>query len=141
VLRLKSLKGLGKHVRISDEVRSALKRVVTPRGPSPPQERLWQMVKAVYPDAEQEKPGLVPGRRYVVDIVIPRVRLAIELDGWANHGMHKAGFLRDREKDRALLLANYRVLRFTAGEVLKNPSRVMATLEQVVEMLENERSS
>lgn len=104
--RIRSLKQLGKHVRIRDDPGQRRKKTPwPPREISPPQYALWEMVRHIYPDAEAEKGGLVPGRRYTVDIVIERLKLVLELDGWAHHGKYKEGFQRDREKDRALLLA------------------------------------
>lgn len=139
-IRLKSLKELGKYVRIVSEKPALRRKARIPRAPSVPQQKLWGLVKDRFPEAESEKKGLVPGRRYTVDIVIERLALVIETDGWAYHGKFKSGFKRDREKDRALLLAGYRVLRFYTGEILKEPGKVMETLEQVVSMIEKERS-
>lgn len=141
VLRLRSLKSLGKHVRIRGDNGTKATRRRVRSGPSVPQAMLWELVRKKYPDAEEEKRGLVPGRRYVVDIVIERVRLVLEIDGWEWHGRHKSGFKRDREKDRALLLAGYRVVRFYASEIMKDPDTVLATLDRVVDVIESERRS
>lgn len=140
MFRIRSLNQLGKNVRVRGGERKPSTRTRIPRGKSIPQERLWQLVKAQYPEAEQEKKGLVPGRRYVVDMVLEEQKLVIELDGWEWHGRSIDGFTRDREKDRLLLLRGYRVVRFTAGEVLKSPGRVMEILTDVVEMVSMERS-
>jgi len=139
VLRIRSLKELGNNIRDLKELKRTPRRRI-PSGPSVPQARLWSLVKAEYPEAETERKGLVPGRRYVVDIVIERLKLVVELDGWEFHGKHKKGFERDREKDRLLLLEGFRVVRFTAGEVLRDPVTVMETLARVVEMIQGERS-
>lgn len=139
VLRIRSLKELGANIRGLTELKRTTRRRI-PSGPSVPQARLWSLVKAEYPEAEAERKGLVPGRRYVVDIVIERLKLVVELDGWEFHGKHKAGFERDREKDRLLLLEGFRVVRFTAGEVLRDPMTVMETLARVVEMIQGERN-
>lgn len=139
VLRIKSLRELGKHVRVVGGMEKRKKGVRIPRAPSVPQKKLWQLVKTAYPDAEEDKSGLVPGRKYESDIFIDRLKLCIELDGWTSHGRYKEGFTRDRQKDRLLLLNGFRVVRFTAGEVLKNSSLVMETLNKVVEVIESER--
>ncbi len=139
VIRLRSMKQLGKYVRVISDTGRSRGRKGIPRAPSVPQQHLWNLVKERFPEAEEERAGLVPGRQYTVDIVIERFRLCIEVDGWTNHGKHKAGFKRDREKDRALLLQGFRVVRFYAGEILKEPHKVMETLEKVVSMIEKER--
>lgn len=139
-VRLSSAKDLARlgHLLPAD-ARKAVRRRRRVAGTSPPQRKLWAAVKAAYPEAEQEKGGLVPGKRYTADIVLERCRLVIELDGWEFHGRYKSGFLRDRQKDRSLMLAGYRICRFTAGEVMKNLGEVMRILGQVVAMIEEER--
>lgn len=61
--------------------------------------------------------GAIPGRKFQIDFASVANKLAIELDGWQFHGKHKAGFHRDREKDRLLTLNGWRILRFTAKDV------------------------
>lgn len=144
MFRLRSLKKLGKNVRVAKGYEHLVKSPKRKKGKgrrelSPPQERLWRLVKDKYADAELDKKGLVPGRRWEVDIVIEQWRLAIETDGWAFHGKFKKDFLRDRQKDRALVLQGYTILRFTAGEIFKDPEMVMETIDQVVRMLEHGR--
>lgn len=119
--------------------RGAVRRRRRVNGMSPPQRKLWEAVKAAYPEAEKEKSGLIAGRRYTVDIVLERYRLVVEVDGWEYHGRFKSGFLRDRQKDRYFMLAGYRICRFTAGEVLQSLAEVMRILAQVVHMIEEER--
>ena len=135
-LRLKSMAELkrllsGKPPPVRTQNRS--RRV---QGVSRPQQILWEAVKARYPNAEAEKPGLVHGRRYIADIVIEAQKLVIEVDGWEYHGKYKSGFQRDREKDRALMLAGYRICRFSAGEILKDIATVVSTLDQIVAAIE-----
>jgi very-short-patch-repair endonuclease len=49
---------------------------------------------------------------YEVDIVWRSARLIVELDGWQAHGT-RHGFESDRERDRRLAAAGYRVIRVT----------------------------
>jgi uncharacterized protein DUF559 len=51
-------------------------------------------------------------RRVEVDFLWRRSRLAVELDGYAAHGTRRA-FEDDRERDRLLQLAGFRVVRIT----------------------------
>lgn len=89
----------------------------------------------------QAIPGLknvVPGRRFVLDVGFPHVKLAVECDGWEWHGKHKGDFQRDRERDRALLLVGWRTLRFFASEIRSTPDQVVRTVGEVVAMLEKD---
>jgi very-short-patch-repair endonuclease len=137
-IRLKSLKELGKgRWRIASSVGGSAKTPATRRRGNgrDPQSELFELVSSKYEDAVANLVGAVPGRKYEIDIALPSLRLAIETDGWAYHGKYKSGFLRDREKDRALMLAGWRVLRFTAGEIFKKPDEVMRTVDQAVKMI------
>ncbi|TVS15923.1 MAG: DUF559 domain-containing protein [Gammaproteobacteria bacterium] len=106
---------------------------------SEPQRRLWEAVKSRYPNAEQDKRGLIAGRRYIADILIAEYGLVIEVDGWEFHGKYKSGFQRDREKDRAFMIAGYRICRFSAGEILRDVEGVLETLEQVIGKIRDEK--
>jgi predicted transcriptional regulator of viral defense system len=60
------------------------------------------------------------GRIREVDLCYADARLIVELDGLAYHRGPLAG-QRDRETDRRLLLAGWRVLRFTWQDVIERP--------------------
>ena len=60
------------------------------------------------------------GRIREVDLCYPEAKLIVELDGLAYHqGVFAAQ--RDRETDRRLMLAGWRVLRFTWSDVIDRP--------------------
>lgn len=82
---------------------------------------------------------MIAGRRYIADILIAEYRLVIEVDGWEFHGKYKSGFQRDREKDRAFMIAGYRICRFSAGEILRDVEGVLGTLEQVIGKIRDEK--
>ncbi len=64
-------------------------------------------------------------RTFEVDCLWERERLTIELDGRAAHDTAQA-FERDRERDRLLQLAGWRVARFTWRQVTERPGEVAA---------------
>lgn len=104
-----------------------------PAAPSPIQQRLWLAVQARWPEARAEYRDAVPGRRFTLDIAFPARQLAIEVDGWQYHGKYKRDFQRDREKDRLLLLAGWRVMRFFAAEIRADLPAVLAQIHQILE--------
>lgn len=64
------------------------------------------------PRPQANVPLTVAGATYEVDFVWPNRALIIELDGHATHAT-RAGFERDRERDRRLHAAGWRVVRIT----------------------------
>jgi very-short-patch-repair endonuclease len=65
---------------------------------------------------------------YVVDFVCRDRRLIVEVDG----GQH-ADNSSDRERDRVLAAAGYRVLRFWNNDVLKNRDGVLQVITEALE--------
>ena len=67
-----------------------------------------------------------------VDCLWPAHRLVAELDGFATHGTRSA-FEADRERDRALLLAGYRVTRITWRQVTGDETALARALKRLLD--------
>lgn len=112
---------------------------------STPQEKLWRALVSRYPDLVKmgelcwEVSGVVPGRRYSLDIAFREIQLGLEMDGWEWHGKNIKNFKRDRQKDRLLLLAGWRVLRFFASEVNDEIESVLDTIEKARAVVAEEK--
>ncbi|MDO8209519.1 DUF559 domain-containing protein [Conexibacter sp. CPCC 206217] len=78
---------------------------------------------------------MVHGRE--VDAWWPSARLAVELDGWQDHGTRRA-FQRDREKANSLAERGVTLLRFTHHDTVDRPAAVAG---QISRMLERAASS
>ncbi|MBN6741427.1 DUF559 domain-containing protein [Acidithiobacillus sp. MC6.1] len=89
---------------------------------SPPQDLLWEACRRELGDYAPvaEYRGAVPGRKFRIDVAFPGHRLAVEIDGWQYHGQHLSAHRKDRERMRLLTLHGWRLLPFTAGEVLRD---------------------
>ena len=66
-----------------------------------------------------------------VDFLWPAQRLVVEVDGAATH-LTRHAFERDRERDRVLTLAGFRVVRFTWRDVVRRPRTVAAQLRSLL---------
>ena len=86
---------------------------------SPGQERLSQALERVLGQRVCREYRPLPNRRCRVDVAIPDALLAVEINGWANHGKILRAFRQDHERTRALLLADWRVVPFTHREALQ----------------------
>ena len=64
----------------------------------------------------------LPGRLVRVDVLFRRVRLVIEVDGFAAHGRDR--FQADLTRQNALVAAGYTVLRFTWWDLVDRPAEV-----------------
>jgi very-short-patch-repair endonuclease len=67
----------------------------------------------------------------LVDVVWPEHRLIVELDGRTWH-IGKRAFGEDRRRDRKLVRAHWRVVRFTADQVAQDPAGVAAELSELL---------
>lgn len=70
------------------------------------------------------------GRVAFLDIAFPRLRLAVELDGWEHHRSHQA-FIADRERDVQLQLRGWRVLRFAYASRKTVVASIVAMIRQL----------
>lgn len=62
------------------------------------------------------------------DLYYPRRRLAIEYDG----GTHRRSMAGDNRRQNRLLEAGYRLLRFTAGDIINTPAGVVAQVRRAL---------
>jgi very-short-patch-repair endonuclease len=69
--------------------------------------------------------------RWRVDFFWPDQRLVVETDGWGTHKT-RAAFEDDRKRDQALVVAGYRVVRFTYRQVVDTPDDVGAALARLL---------
>jgi very-short-patch-repair endonuclease len=67
----------------------------------------------------------------LVDAVWSAHRLVVEVDGWGYH-RSKRSFTNDRRRDRVLVAAGWRVVRFTSDDVADHLGAVAAELSELV---------
>lgn len=97
-------------------------------------QKLWQAVKDL-DGAVLEYKGAVPKRRFSLDIAFPALKIAVEVDGWEFHGKYKSAHLKDRERQNLLTLHGWRILRYTAKQILGNVEQCKKEIEQLVIMV------
>ena len=68
-----------------------------------------------------------PVAGYRVDVAFPKQRVAIEVDGLAFHS-DSDDFHQDRERQNAIALVGWQVLRFTWLDLTEYPQRVIAEI-------------
>jgi very-short-patch-repair endonuclease len=69
--------------------------------------------------------------RYIADLLVPELRLVVEIDG----GCHRDRQEADARRDRALDRAGYRVLRLDAAVVVHDPATAVDQLRRVISKL------
>lgn len=100
------------------------------RKASPPHDKLWAAMSAVYgASAQREYKNAVPGRRFSCDIAIPTRSLVIEIDGWQSHGKTLEAFKKDRERQNLLVLNGWYVLRFFPAQIFGDIEGCMRVIE------------
>jgi hypothetical protein len=74
---------------------------------------------------------MLDGGAVRVDFLWPDHALIVEVDGRRVHGTRHA-FERDRERDQRLMLAGYRVVRFTWKQITREPDKVVARMARLL---------
>lgn len=69
--------------------------------------------------------------RYYVDFALPDLKLAVEIDGRKYHSERDV-FVRDRQRQRVIEKAGWRVVRFAALETLNDPAACLMELHEIV---------
>lgn len=75
--------------------------------------------------------GAIPGRSFRLDAAFPRSRLAVELDGFTDHGKNLEAFVRDRERDMLLWAHGWAVIRL-ATRHLNDPTLVLNAIDRAL---------
>ena len=68
-----------------------------------------------------------------VDFRVVDTPVILECDGWTHHGLDRAGFERDRERDAGLIAAGWIVVRFTYRAITVRPSAVARRIRAATE--------
>ena len=71
--------------------------------------------------------------RYIVDLLVPELRLVVEVDGPYHHGRRAA----DARRDRALDRAGYTVLRLDADLVMRDVTGATARIREAIAQLQS----
>jgi len=103
--------------------------------PNHPESKLAYFVETVF-NGENVVRNLMPlkettGRRFRLDVAVARLKVCFELDGYSHHGLSKKGFTKDRERDRLLMLAGWRVFRFTAKQINQDGYGTIEILKEI----------
>jgi very-short-patch-repair endonuclease len=69
--------------------------------------------------------------RYVVDLLVPELRLVVEVDGAYHEGTRDA----DDRRDRAIVRAGYTVLRLDAELVMRDVGAATAQIQEAIAQL------
>lgn len=115
----------------------ALRRVLKrrPKGAPPTESDLetlfLQCLRAagVRQPVRQHRLRLPDGSWVRLDDAYPDELLFVELDGWAGHGSRRA-FRQDRRRQNQVVLLGWRPLRLTWADVVHEPERVSAEVDQ-----------
>ncbi|GAB3920356.1 hypothetical protein GCM10011575_44390 [Microlunatus endophyticus] len=131
-----------------DDMRSALDAVSGSRGNGARRRLLWESRDTPWAESERlahqllrdaailgwtgNEKVVINGHTYFVDICFLRLKIAVEIDG-RDHQRDITTFVRDRERQNALVLAGWIVLRFTWQDLDRHPQRFVAQVRAAIE--------
>ena len=64
-------------------------------------------------------------RRFRTDNSLPRWRIAVEIDGWSNHGEHLSDHISDRERGLFFASHDWLTFRVAHGQAINNPGMLV----------------
>jgi very-short-patch-repair endonuclease len=98
--------------------------------PTPSEARLFEAVRdgQLGVSFRRQVPAL---GRYIVDLLVPELRLVVEVDGACHDGRRNA----DARRDRALARAGYIVLRLEAELVMSDVAAITARVRETIAQL------
>lgn len=103
------------------------------RAESPtPHDIIWGALSLKIEGIKREYENPVPDRGFRLDIAVPALKLAIEVDGWQWHGKYLKDFVRDRARQNLLVTNGWKVLRYTAGQIRKNLDECVEQIQLAV---------
>jgi very-short-patch-repair endonuclease len=80
-----------------------------------------------------------PVLEYIADFMCQPLKLIIEADGFSHQSAEQVA--RDKERDRVLKAAGFRILRFTDTEILKDINNVIRTIETVIDEISSSQDT
>lgn len=102
---------------------------------SPPQQKLTIAALAKFGDIVYPELRPFSDRRFQIDLAFPCCKLAVEVDGWENHGKSLDAFKSDRERYRLLGVNGWTIFPFPAGDINKDTHACIEEIEQALEEL------
>jgi very-short-patch-repair endonuclease len=107
-------------------------QVNTPDG-TPIEQRFWARAQQspILTDA-----GMVPQYpvlSYFLDVAFPDLKIGVELDGWFWHNVTPAQRQKDYQRERQLLGAGWRLMRFMGSEITQDVDRCVREVECLIQ--------
>lgn len=126
-LTIEQAKASGVWEKIPPSVRHQLapNTIKSARGNINPQRTLYEALLPMISEAEFEKQGLIPGRKFRADIYLPSSQVVIEVDGFKEHGMYKANFQQSLDRQNIFVSHGYILLRYYTARIHKNLDEVL----------------
>lgn len=108
--------------RVVDGQGRVLQEAALPSGTadSKVEEVFWDAYRMMLPSALDGLEAQHRVGKFRLDFAIPQAKIGIELDGFRYHSSQEA-IINDRQRQRALELQGWRLIRFAAQEVLSDP--------------------
>ena len=94
---------------------------------TPAESALWELLRAGRLEGTKWRRQYSIGK-YIVDFYCPKVRLCVELDGYAHFTMQ--GDLYDLERTEYMNSLGISILRFENSEIWDNPERVLLAIKE-----------
>lgn len=126
--------GTSKPKRASRKASSSLSQMDKIAAISPDQALMTMLLKPLLGDILHVEYSPFPDSRIRLDLAVPHLKLAIEINGWQHHGKTLDAFKSDHERTRKLMLAGWVVFPFVASSISSDPQ---GCVDQVLRLIEH----
>ena len=126
-ISVEQAKKMGIWEKIPSEAQKELKKKPRQKQDSEkdPQLILYKALKARLPEIEWEVNGLVPNRRFRVDIFIPETNIIVEFDGFQFHALRPCAYQNTLKRQNLLVAEGYSILRYYTKQVFSDLDSVI----------------
>lgn len=123
-------------VQMDCTVASLLKKSKKKSSAAVSEDKLAILIAKRWPEAVFQYKAL-DSRNFKIDIAFVPEKIAIEVEGWENHGKYKESHQHDCKRNNLIVLEGWSVLRFFHGQVMNDEDQVLSTIESLLNLKRN----
>lgn len=107
---------------------------------SPLEKQFWNMIKTEVQGMKIQYPIPVNNHEYNVDFAIPKLKIVIEIDGYAYHDRNRDDFVKERVRLREIQSLGWIVIPFAGREIKYECKNCVDFVKKEIDRVSNQRT-